>query len=273
MPAPSDLYARYLRLLGFDAAPSGLDGLRLLVRRHLFRVPFENVSKLLLFAHEGTGRPRTLAEFLDDIEYRDLGGTCHSCNPYLAALLRHLGYDAHLVGADMTKPNQHTSIRVRLDGVPYHVDVGYGGPFREPMRLDSLPLDFQEGSLRYVFDHNRHEDAYEMKVLTGEQRVHGYVVHGPPRELPFFHDNILGSFAAGQTFMRCLRLVRVFDGHSVELVDRNLTVRTGSQEKQTEITTLEELKSAVATQLAMPRCPIVEAVEILERLTGARLVS
>jgi arylamine N-acetyltransferase len=273
MPAAPDLYARYLRLLGFDQMPSGLDGLRLLVRRHLFRVPFENVSKLLLFAREGAGRPRTLTEFLDDIEYRDLGGTCHSCNPYLAGLLRHLGYDAHLLGADMTKPNQHTCIRVHLDGVPYHVDVGYGGPFREPMRLDRLPHDFQEGALRYLFDHNRHEDVYEMKVLAGEERRHGYLVHGPPQELAFFHENILGSFAATQTFMRCLRLVRVFEDHSVELVDRKLMVRTGTQEMQTELKTIEELQSTVATQLAMPRCPIANAVEILEQLTGTRLVA
>lgn len=272
MPATSDVYTRYLRLLGFDQAPSGLDGLRMLVRRHLFRVPFENVSKLLLFAREGAGRPRTLTEFLDDIEYRDLGGTCHSCNPYFAGLLRHLGYDADLLGADMTKLNQHTCIRVRVDGVPYHVDVGYGGPFREPMRLDRLPHDFQEGALRYVFDHNRHEGVYEMKVLAGEERRHGYVVHGPARELPFFYDNIHGSFASSQTFMRCLRLVRVFPGRSVELVDRKLTVRTGNEEVQTELESLEELSRAVATQLAMPRCPIVHAVEILEQLTGTRLV-
>jgi arylamine N-acetyltransferase len=273
MPATSDQYARYLRLLGCDHAPTGPDGLRLLVRRHLLRVPFENVSKLLLFAREGAGRPRTLTEFLDDIESHDLGGTCHSCNPYFAGLLRHLGYDADLLGADMTRPNQHTCIRVRLDGVPFHVDVGYGGPFREPMRLDHLPHDFQEGALRYVFDHNRHQDVYEMKVLAGEERRHGYVVHGPPRDLPFFHETIDGSFGAGQTFMRCLRLVRVFDGHSVELVDRTLMVRTGTHEVQTEVKSLEELQTAVRTQLAMPRCPISKAVDILEQLTGTRLVT
>lgn len=273
MPALPKPYDRYLRLLNLDTPPSGLDGLRLLVRRHLFRVPFENVSKLLLFAQEGAGRPRSLDEFLDGIEHHDLGGTCHSCNPYLAGLLRQLGYDADLLAADMTRPEVHTCIRVRLNGAPYHVDVGYGGPFREPMRLDQLPHDFPEGELRYVLDRNQHEDVYEMAVVANSERRHGYVVHGPPRDLPFFHGTIGQSFAPGQTFMRCLRLVRVFEDHSVELVDRTLTVRRGKQATQTELTSLLELKEAVATQLAMPRCPIEQAVEVLERLTGAPFFS
>jgi arylamine N-acetyltransferase len=72
------LFQRYLRLLGIAGHPSGLDGLRTLVRRHLSAVPFENISKLLLLDRERAGRVTTLPEFLDGIEYSDLGGTCLS---------------------------------------------------------------------------------------------------------------------------------------------------------------------------------------------------
>jgi len=264
------LYARYLRLLGVTLAPPGLDGLRNLVRRHLLLVPFENVSKLLLLAREGAGRPTTLSEFLDGIEDLDLGGTCYTSNPFLADLLRHLGYEADLLGADMSLPNIHTCIRVRLGNVPYHVDVGYGGPFREPLRLDRLPHEFTEGSLRYVLERNHAEDAYGMTVFSGPDRVHGYVVHPPPRPLDFFHPVVRESFARGRTFMSCLRLVRIFDSHSVELRDRTLTVHRAGKTTQTELNSLAELKAAVAGTLAMPRCPIETAVEILEQLTGRR---
>src|SRR5690348_11061080 len=142
-----EIYLRYLRLLGIEGIPSGLEGLREIVRRHIRQAPFENVSKLLLFAREGAGRAVPLAEFLDGIERFDLGGTCYSSNPHLADLLRRLGYDADLLGADMTAPNVHTSVRVRVNGVAYHVDCGYGGPFREPLRLDRLPHEFSEGTL------------------------------------------------------------------------------------------------------------------------------
>src|SRR5579862_6628457 len=105
MRALREPYVRYLRLLGCDTPPQGEDGLQEIVRRHVWRAPFENISKLLLFAREGKGRIITLAEFLDGIEHQDLGGTCYSSNPYLARLLRALGYDADLLGADMSTPN------------------------------------------------------------------------------------------------------------------------------------------------------------------------
>lgn len=262
------LYARYLRLLGVTVAPPGLDGLRNLVRRHLLLVPFENVSKLMLFAREGAGRPATLSEFLDGIEDQDLGGTCYTSNPFLTGLLRHLGYDADLLGADMSLPNIHTCIRVRLGKMQYHVDVGYGGPFRDPMRLDRLPLEFGEGSLRYVLD--RRDDAHAMTVLAGDERVHGYVVHPPPRQAEFFEPVVRESFARGRTFMSCLRLVRIFDRHSVELRDRTLTLHRAGKTSQSELTTMAELKDVVAGDLAMPRCPIEAAVDILEQITGRR---
>src|SRR5581483_7900299 len=108
MPQVSEPYARYLRVLGINSVPSGVEGLRHIVRRHLCRVPFENLSKLLLFAREGAGRAFSLSEFLDGIEHSDLGGTCYNSNPHLLGLLLHLGYDADLMAADMTVPNCHT---------------------------------------------------------------------------------------------------------------------------------------------------------------------
>lgn len=262
----SEPYTHYLRLLGITDSPAGLEGLRTIIRRHLQRVPFENVSKLLLYAREGAGRRFTLAEFLDGIEHYDLGGTCYNSNPHLIGLLRHLGYDADLLAADMTVPNCHTCIRVRIDGVPYHVDCGYGGPFREPMRLDRMPHDFFEGSLRYVFNHNAHPNAFEMKVLSGDQRVHGYVVHEPPQSPAFFDPALLNSFLPDRTFMTHLRLVKIFEDHSVELFDCRLSINRGGETTQTELRTLAEVKSVIANELAMPRCPIDSVVGLLPNL-------
>jgi arylamine N-acetyltransferase len=75
-------YQRYLRLLEIDGLPAGLEGLRRIVYQHLLRVPFENVSKLLLLNAEGAGRITALPEFLDGIEYQDLGGACYTNNPF-----------------------------------------------------------------------------------------------------------------------------------------------------------------------------------------------
>lgn len=263
LPEP---YARYLRLLGIDGQPAGLDGLREIVRRHLCRVPFENVSKLLLFDREGAGRPLTLSEFLDGIEHHDLGGTCYSSNPFLAELLRVLGYDADLLGADMSIPNVHTSVRVHLEGREYHVDAGNGAPFPEPMPLDRLPHVIAIGRYRYTLEPHNHD--YRMTATYAGEFAHSYVVHGPPRPAEFFRPIVLDSFAPGRKFMTWLRITRCFDDSVVDLRNRTLTWSEGAESRETILNNADELQTAVANDMAMPRCPVLPAVTILERLTG-----
>ncbi len=256
-------------MLGIDGSPAGLEGLRTIVRQHLFGAPFENISKLLLFGREGAGRFVTLTEFLDRIEHQDLGGTCHSNNPHLAELLRALGYDADLLGADMMpRLNCHTCLRVRIDSISYHVDVGYGGPFRDPIRLDRLPYELAEGTSRYVLDRKCDGSGYEMAVFSGQERVHGYVVHDPPRTLEFFTPSMLNSFQPAAPFLNCVRICRFFEDHSAELLNRTLTLHRGEETIQRELKTPAEWHSAVANELCMPRCPAEAAIKVLEQVTG-----
>lgn len=259
---------RYLRLLGIDGQPSGLDGLRLLTRRHLRAVPFENVSKLLLYDREGAGRAATADEFLNGIEQQDLGGTCYSNNPFFAGLLRSLGYDAELLGADMSKPDVHTCIRVRLDSAAYHVDVGFASPFREPIRLDRLPARIDEGGNHYLFDRGPAEGTFRMQMFIGEECRVSYLAHDPPRPPEHFAPAIGMSFLPGSTFMQHLRISRIFDGYSVDLWDRELFRHDAAGTSIRRLATMEELKAAVAEDLGLARCPVEAAVRALERLTG-----
>jgi len=259
---------RYLRILGIEGRPSGLSGLRTLVGRHLARVPFENVSKLLLYDRERAGRVTALAEFLDGIEFLDLGGTCYTCNPFLTDLLRELGFDADLLGADMGKPNVHTCVRVRIDSIAYHIDVGFAAPFREPMRLDWLPAQVEEGQNRYVLDRDADGGGFRMSMFSGAEHCLDYVVHDPPRTREFFEPVVMNSYALSSTFMQCLRISRIFAGYSVDLIDRKLWRHEAGQTAITDLESMAALKAAVHEQLGMPRCPIESAVAVLERLTG-----
>jgi arylamine N-acetyltransferase len=272
MSALPEIYRRYLRLLGIEGLPSGLDGLCAVVRAHLLRVPFENVSKLLLFGRERRGRFFTLREFLDGIEHHDLGGTCYGANPFLAELLRALGYEADLHGANMPpRLDVHTSLRVRIDSRAYHVDVGYGGPFREPIPLDHLPFEIVEGAQRYVLDRDPRGEGYEMSVFTGAERVHGYVVHGPPRSLEFFTPAMQNSFGPKATFLNCLHICRFFDGHSVTLLNGSLSIHRGAAEERRELNSVAEAEAVLANDCAMPRCPARAAIETMEQNSGAPL--
>ena len=264
----TDPFQRYLRLLKIKGYPSGLDGLRTLVRRHLSIVPFENISKLLLSDRERSGHVTTLIEFLDGIEFSDLGGTCYTNNPFLTDLLQALGYDAELHGADMSQPNVHTCIRVRIESVAYHVDVGFAAPFREPLRLDRLPVHVEEGSNRYVLARDAGSDGFRLDIFSEEEHGIAYVVHDPPRAREFFDQVVLNSYALSSTFMRCLRINRVFDTFSLDLIDRKLYRHEAGRTAITHLETIVELQAAVKDQFGMPRCPIEPAIAILERHTG-----
>ena len=264
-------YRRYLRLLGIGTLPKGPEGLDAIVHSHLCRVPFENISKLLLLGREGAGRATTLSEFLDGIEFHDLGGTCYTSNPFLAGLLAVLGYDPDLLGADMSNPNVHTAIRVRIGSAEYHVDVGFGAPFRHAIPLDRLPVEIRQGRYRFGFAGGPRPESYEATVYSGEQRLYGYVVHPPPRSPDFFHDIVLDSYQPGTTFTSMLRIIRFFDDYAVDLHNRTLSIHRGGQTVETTLNNMRELRAALASDLAMPRCPIDEAVAALERLTGKPL--
>jgi arylamine N-acetyltransferase len=259
-------FERYLRLLGIEESPSGLAGLRTLVRRHLATVPFENVSKLLLYAREGAGRPTTFEEFLDGIEFSDLGGTCYTCNALFAELLRYLGYDADLLGADMSKPDVHVCVRVRVDSAAYIVDVGFAAPFREPMPLDRLPFEVREGNNRYVLEADG--DRFRMDLFSGDKFAFSYVAHDPPRTREQFAPTVAMSYALTSTFMTSLRISRVFDAYSLDLIGRRLYRHEAGETTVTELATLADLKAAMAGPFQMPRCPVESAIAAVEGITN-----
>lgn len=259
-------YDRYLRLLGIPARPSGLDGLRLLIRRHLASVPFENISKLMVRSREGAGRPITLTEFLDGIEFSDLGGTCYVNNPFFSELLGELGYDAELLGADMSQPNLHSCIRVRMHSTSYLVDVGFCAPFREPMPLGDVPFDLTEGVNRYLVD--RVSAGFRLSTFQGDKPGEVYIAHDPPRKREFFNDVVVRSFATSAMFMRRIRVGKVFDSHSVDLIDRRLFRHEAGKTAVTQIDSMSAMKAVMEEQFAMPRCPIEAAIAVVEGHTG-----
>lgn len=260
-------YDRYLRLLGVDRAVSGLEGLRYLIGRQLARVPFENISKLLAYERAGGGSITAFEEYLDRIESLDLGGTCYTNNPFFAGLLRHAGYDAGLLGADMSEPDVHTTIRVRMDGAAYHVDVGFAAPFREPVRLDRLPVEVREGANRYVFEPVVGA-LLRVNQFRGDEYEMCYTAHEPPRSREFFDNVVMRSYSPQATFLQRLRISKVFEHRSVDLIDRTLVVHRGGASEVRQIGSLAEMKNVVAREFSMPRCPLEPALAVLERLTG-----
>ena len=83
------LFDKYLRLIGVEAAVPSYELLRRIVKAHLIKIPFENISKLL-FKKQGMNYIPTLQTFLDGIEKHNFGGTCYTNNYYLNKNLQNL---------------------------------------------------------------------------------------------------------------------------------------------------------------------------------------
>ncbi|MFO7609955.1 MAG: arylamine N-acetyltransferase, partial [Candidatus Krumholzibacteriia bacterium] len=217
--------ATYLDQLRLDAEPPSLAALEALVTAHLARVPFENASKL---AWAGRGLPPALPsldEFLAGAVRDGTGGTCYLLNSALNALLRDLGYDAVLCGADMDRPDVHLVNVVRLDDRPYLVDVGYGAPLFRPLPLDEArPQHLARGSEAWVLHPADPDGRHRLEQLRHGERVHGYVLDLRPRRLEEFTGVVADSFGAEAVFMNRLRLIRHTPARSVSLLDLSVVI-------------------------------------------------
>ena len=254
------LQARYLRILGAARKRPSEASLREIVGAHLARVPFENVSKLHRWRHEGLASPPDLDLYLKGIEESGFGGTCYANNYHLSCLLKSLEYDADLSGADMSRPNAHLVIRVRLDGREWLVDAGYAAPFREPLPMD---LDTDQvvawGSDRYVLAPKDATGRSRMTMFRNGERLHGYVVNPEPRRIGDFDEAIADSFRPASTFMNAILLARFGPQRSFVLHNLTLVETEGRGWSVRRLRDRAELCDAAHHHFGMPR-KLVESV-------------
>jgi N-hydroxyarylamine O-acetyltransferase len=139
---PIDL-PTYCRRIGFDGPLTPTQAtLAQLIRCHAAAIPFENIDVL-------AGRvPRLdLASLQAKLVRQHRGGYCFEQNGLFLAVLRQIGFtvrglEARVrsgVPAEVVTPRTHMALRVTLDGVDHHADVGFGGlaptaPLREAER-------------------------------------------------------------------------------------------------------------------------------------------
>jgi len=257
----SDAYERYLSILGVEPETPSFDHLCRLVRAQLTRVPFENISKLYLRKTQGASYIPTLEQHLDGVERHNFGGTCYANNPYFAELLRHLGYEVAMCGADMSKPDVHVVSVVRLEGREFLVDVGYGAPFYEPMPRD---LDHSHeivfGRNRFVLHPKDELGRSRMDHFLDGELIHGYEVNPVPREIDHFEEIIRDSYSDAATFMKVVVVERFFRDRSVRFHNFTLTESTPDGATTTQLADRDQLVEAIEHDCGFPGDLVREAI-------------
>ena len=262
-----DILDRYLKILGVPKREPGLEALTGLVQAHLFRMPFENISKLYYKKKLGLQGIPSLEQYLDGIERYHFGGTCYSNNYYLNQLLAALGYQVILCGADMSQPDVHLVSIVSLEQHDYLVDVGYGAPFPAPMRRD-LAVDtvIELGHDRYVLKPKDERGYSRMEMYWDGALTHGYTVKPFPRQIGYFEQVIAASFRPEATFMNALLVVRFFPNRSTVVHNLALLETHGAESNGRPLTSLDELTQVVQENFEIPAEVTLEAVKGLGEL-------
>lgn len=146
---------KYLSRIGVNNADEirpDAESLKLLQRRHLLSVPFENLD-----IHWKRPIVLDVEKFYEKIVGEKRGGFCYELNGLFAALLSELGYETKMVSARVFRGDgvfspdyAHMAIIAKADGEEYIVDVGFG--------------EFTAGPLKFVLDIEQEDQAGVFRV-------------------------------------------------------------------------------------------------------------
>ena len=260
-----NLFDKYLKLLGVEATAPSFELLCKLVKAHLTKVPFENISKLL-FKKQGMNYIPNFQTFLGGIEKYNFGGTCYTNNYYFYLLLEHLGFDVTLCGADMKNPDVHLINIVKIDNHEFIVDGGYAAPFLKPLPRD-LNTDFviSLGNEKYIIKPKDENGKTKVEQYSENELQHWYTAKPQPRKMEEFRKVIEDSYADASTFMNEIRIVRFDDNSSVSLRNITLTETTDSDVRTIQISR-KEFPAVVQEKFGMPEHLVRDALESIKEI-------
>lgn len=177
----------YLRRLGLERAePPSLPFLTRLQRRHLLRVPFENLD---IFWQRPF--PLDVQRAWSKVVELRRGGFCYELNGLFASALSALGFRVALLSARVWRKAErgwgpefdHLTLAVTLDQT-YLVEVGFGDAFRAPMPLSTGVQSDVSGTYRLVEGEWPEELVLEHAVRDHWRPL--YRVSREPRRLQSF---------------------------------------------------------------------------------------
>ena len=260
-----NLFNKYLELLGIKTSKPSYELLCKIVKAHLIKIPFENISKLL-YKNKGINYIPDLTTYLSGVEKYNFGGTCYSNNYYLYLLLKHLGYNIKLCGADMRNPDVHLITIVIIDERKYIVDCGYASPFLKP-----LPMELTEdhiirlGNEEYFVKPKDEKGKTKVEQYFNGELQHWYTANPQPRKIEEFSKVIKDSYAEDAIFMNVLRITRFSENGSLALKNLQFTENTDTKSSSVELSR-KDIPRIIQEKFGMPADIVEEAIINLKEL-------
>lgn len=259
------IFNKYLKLLSLKESEPSFELLCTLVKAHLISIPFENISKLL-YKNKGMNYIPELPVYLDAIEKYNFGGTCYSNNYYLYLLLKHLGYNIKLCGADMKTPDVHLISIVSIDECEYIVDTGYAAPFYNPLPIqqnEDYVIKF--GSEGYILKPMDEKNRTKVEQYINGKLQHWYTTNPAPRKIEDFRKVIEDSYADDAIFINTIRITKFTETGSVVLKNLVLTETKGMESSTIELSR-KDIPEVIQEKFGMPADIAAEAIRNLKEL-------
>ncbi len=173
-------------------------------------LPYENLSKILKLNRHflSLERIRLPEEVMEDFARHHLGGTCFSLSYFLQSILMQMGYNSHIVMADMgARQNVHCAVVVQLTEKKYLADPGY-------LLMQAMELHPDKSRLyrtphtgvEVKFDRSR--EFYQLYTFDRQTIQLRYTFCDRPTPIGEFTGHWLASFYQGTMHGICLTQLR-----------------------------------------------------------------
>jgi arylamine N-acetyltransferase len=270
-PPPPGSPATGLFLAHFGIRPDGPpEAVLESVARAFARIPYENLTKLLKLAAEGSPERarRWPAEVVADHVALGAGGTCFSLPAALLHILRSLGFEAQPLLADRRYgPDTHCALAVNLNGAPHLIDPGY--LIARPVPLGSLrgelriPTGFNETVLAPTAGGSR----IDLRTAQNGRTTYRLTFKVDPADPGAFLRAWDASF--GWDMMRYPVITRAAAGRQLYLQGRRFQVREGGASSAAEVPA-DELPELIRSRFGLDAGLAARALEALRLRARSR---
>ncbi|HUR97447.1 MAG TPA: arylamine N-acetyltransferase [Pyrinomonadaceae bacterium] len=227
----------YLDRIGVDSCElqADLRSLKMLQRRHLLSIPFENLD-----IHWKRPIALDLDKFLTKIVHQRRGGFCYELNGLFDELLRHVGFQTRLIsgrvfnGKEHGPEFDHAAIIVAIGADEFLVDVGFGAFACEPLRF---VLDEAQQDMNGTFVIRKFNDRYfEVAKLDARDWKGEYIFNDAARQLSDFAQMCdFQQFSSDSHFTKGKVCSIMTETGRKTLTDKNFIVTEGGEKKEAPV--------------------------------------
>ena len=242
---------KYLRRIGIEDSelPANAASLKLLQKKHLLNVPFENLD-----IH--WKRPITLdtAKFYEKMVGDGRGGFCYELNGLFNELLRKLGFQTRLVSARVSDGKggfgaeyDHLAIIVTIGELEYVADVGFGAFTAHPLRLVA---DLEQEDEIGTFVIRRFDDGcLEVAKKDGERWQSEYIFKYFGRALEEFAEMCRFHQTSPESHFTQGKVCSLMTENGRKtLTDKKFIETRNGEKKETEVNSEDEFNQILARE-------------------------